>query len=326
MELSNILSTEPTLRARSTMTSSDTASMEHSQSQQEQHNTHHYPTRHATSSYSSAAPDGPYNSPVKKMGSAHMEAGPSGSHHSTPSTPPPKQVSFELLLDENSKTRARIPMRVFINPHDATNDIVATVKNFYGLYEQGVSFQDKKGNTLIASYENVQADMVVYIRVVPGHPYPQQQYGQSAFFESSPVEMQSRPSLGEPFQMAPPQPAQILDYGQPPSRPVSRIARKRSVSPQSGRGRRSVSLQKAGSRSGAKTRESSAHGSFHDYSDSEGGRGSVTSSMRARGEQFVSAEISLGNIVQEERRKRPRFESSVSLISCLHPFLEGSPG
>ena len=318
MELSNILANEP-LRARSSATPSDAGPMQRPQFQQEHPNAHHYSTRHATSSQYSSALDGPYNSPAKKLGSSQLDAGMSGSHHSTPSTLPRKQVSFELLLDKDSKTRGRIPMRVFINPHDTTNDIVATVKNFYGLYEQGVSFEDNEGNTLIASYDNVQDDMVVYIRVVPGHLYGQQEYGHSAYYASSPVDIQRRPSLGEPFHMAPPQVAQILDYGQPPSRPVSRVAQKRSTSPPVGRGRRSVSLQKAGSRSGIKTRESSAHGSLHDYSDSDGGRGSVTSSMRARGEQFASAEISLENIVQEERRKRPRFESSVSLFTS--PFL-----
>lgn len=322
MELSNILSNEPTHRTNSTMTPDDAVILQPSHSQgPEPHISRHYPTRQAISSQYPSALDGAYTSPTKRPGHSDAVTGHSGSRRSTPSAPPRKQVSFELLLDENSKTRARIPMRVFINHHDTTNDIVATVKNFYGLYEQGVSFEDNKGNTLIASYENVHDEMVVYVRVVPSHLFAHQEYGPSAYYGSSPVNGQRRPSLGEPFQLAPPAPAQILDYGQPPSRPTSRVARKRSASPQSGRGRRSVSAQKAGSRSGVKSRGSSAHESFHEdgmnvYSDSENGRGSVTSSMRARGEQFASAEISLENIVQEERRKRPRFESSVS--SC--PF------
>ncbi|KKY17098.1 putative zn 2cys6 transcription factor [Diplodia seriata] len=45
-------------------------------------------------------------------------------------------------------------MRVNIWPHDTTESIVATVKNFHGIYDgqgYGVSFEDRHGNTLIAS-------------------------------------------------------------------------------------------------------------------------------------------------------------------------------
>jgi hypothetical protein len=50
---------------------------------------------------------------------------------------------------------------------------------------------------------------------------------------------------------------------------------------------------------------------MHGYSDSDGGHGSVTSSRKARSE--MTADISLGNILQEGRRKRAKFESSVRL-------------
>jgi hypothetical protein len=231
---------------------------------------------------------------------------------------PPKKVSFELLLDETTKTRARIPMRVVINPHDTTDSIIATVKNWYGIYEgHGVSFEDVHGNTLIARYENVLHDMIIYVRIIPGQPYPSsappytQQYGAIL------SEPQRRLSLGEPFQMPPPHPT--LDHSQAPSRPTSRLARKRSASPPAtGRGR-SVSQQKRGSRSELRSRNSSSHGSYREdamngYSDSDGGQSSVTGSRKARSEQFASAEISLENVLQDSRRNRPKFDSSVSSI------------
>lgn len=60
----------------------------------------------------------------------------------------PKNITFELLLDENVKARARFPMRVQIYHHDTTDSIVITVKNFYGIYDytiSGVSFEMKMG-------------------------------------------------------------------------------------------------------------------------------------------------------------------------------------
>ncbi|PGH00922.1 hypothetical protein AJ79_08077 [Helicocarpus griseus UAMH5409] len=236
------------------------------------------------------------------------------SQQPSPCSPSPKHVAFELLLDENSKVRARIPMRVQIFPHDTTDSIVTTVKNFYGIYEgaaSGVSFEDENGITLIARYENLRNNMTVYVRVIPCHSYPDN-YSQAGYYGH--MEGRQRPSLGEPFQHQSQQPAQAPDYGHSPSRPHSRVARKRSISP-AGRGRRSVSAQKAPSRSGIKSRGSSTHGSFHDdalaaYSDNDDDHGSMTGSRKARSEQFASSEISMDNILQDGRRKRPKFESS----------------
>jgi hypothetical protein len=242
--------------------------------------------------------------------------------HST--TTPPKKVSFELILDETTKTRARIPMRVVINPHDTTDSIIATVKNWYGIYEgHGVSFEDVHGNTLIARYENVVHDMVIYVRIIPGQPYPSSAPPYIQHYGTVPPEPQRRLSLGEPFQMPPPHPT--LDHTQAPSRPTSRLARKRSASPpNSGRGR-SISQQKRGSRPDLRSRNSSSHGSHHDeamngYSDSDGGQSSITGSRKARSEQFASAEISLENVLQDGRRNRPKFDSSV----CSFPSSKDS--
>ncbi|KAL2819133.1 hypothetical protein BJX63DRAFT_28551 [Aspergillus granulosus] len=227
----------------------------------------------------------------------------------------PKNVAFELLLDENPKVRARIPMRVQIYPHDTTDSIVTTVKNFYGIYDSaasGVSFEDENGITLIARYENLRNNMTVYVRVIPMQAYTEG-YG-DRYYGGNPVDNRKRPSLGEPFQMATAMQAmQQSEHGQPPSRPASRVARKRSVSP-SGRSRRSASQHKQTSRPAIKSRGSSTHGSLHDdatYSDSDGGYGSVSGSKKPRSEQhFASSDISMENILQDGRRKRPKFESS----------------
>lgn len=227
----------------------------------------------------------------------------------------PKKVAFELLLDEGSKTRARIPLRVLINPHDTIDSIVTTVKNFYGIYEgHGISFEDDKGNTLIVRHENFVDDMTVYVRTVVG---PQAIF--HAYQALPGPDMHGRASLGEPFQMLPPQSADH-GHGHSPSRLTSRLARKRSTSPQFGRGRRSVSQQKAGSMSNTASRGSSAHGSYQDDGDSDGGQSSITGSRKARSEQFASAEISMENVLKDGRRTGPMFESSVSRFHILHGF------
>ncbi|KAJ5123298.1 hypothetical protein N7448_009395 [Penicillium atrosanguineum] len=215
-------------------------------------------------------------------------------------SPVPKNVAFELLLDENSKVRARIPMRVQIYPHDTTDSIVTTVKNFYGIYDgtaSGVSFEDEHGTTLIARYENLKNNMTVYVRVIPIQPFG------DSFYGGFPAE-RKRPSLGEPFQMVDGM-APVMDQ---PSRPSSRLARKRSTSP-SNRSLRSASQHKQASRSGIKSRGSSIHGGYPDedpgLSDTDS-----TYTRKSRGDTFASSEISMENILQDGRRKRPKFDSS----------------
>lgn len=230
---------------------------------------------------------------------------------------PPKHVSFELLLPQSPQHRARLPMRVNIYPHDTTDSIITTVKNFYGLYERkGVVFEDRHGNTLIARYENFSHDMVVYVRVTAEDPDLDD-------FSSGPREATTprRARLEEPFQMLPP----ALNHHQGPL-PGSRAAVRQSHSPQPGRGRRSASAStnpRPRGRQMAKSRGTSSHGSFADpngdlntYSDSDGGNASVTSSRRGRKEHVASADISLDNIVEGGRRKRAKFDSSVS-VSCM---------
>jgi hypothetical protein len=230
---------------------------------------------------------------------------------------PPKQVTFEYILPEAPQLpdapqqRARLPMRVNIWPHDATDSIITTVKNFYGLYEvRGLSFEDKDGCTLIARYENFENRQTVHVRV----------NDEVASSNGTPRTSMSprRLVLGAPFEMPPPHSNQV----QPGSRPSSRAAHHRSMSPHHNRDRRSVSVStnpKSRSRPSNKGRTGSAHGSFADInghfgadgSDSDGGNGSVTSSRRGKIDVVASAEISVENIVEGGRRKRARFDSSV---------------
>ena len=304
MDVSNLLSQQD----------SQQACEQTNRSRRDQSHSHQYHTRQSMSTNSSL--DQSY---VGSSTNPIFDQNPSGfPYNISHATPSPKNVTFELQLDGASAYRARLPMKVQIFPHDNTDSIVTTVKNFYGLYEgtsKGVSFEDEQGNTLIARYENFNNNMVVNVRVIPDYTQRIDFQGQMPYGSPSKV-----PQLDEIPHMLPPQPAQILHYGQPPSRPASRVSRKQSASPKAGRGRRSASAQKNRSRSGLKNRGTSFQAGMDElnsdtingYSSSDGGAGSVTSSRKARSEQLASAEISVDNIVEGNRRKRAKFESSVS--------------
>ncbi|KAL8698791.1 MAG: hypothetical protein Q9224_001693 [Gallowayella concinna] len=288
--------------------------------QQNQQRAHHYPTRHSVSNNTQSVfrePDGPASHDQGYNGRAHEGQ---AMYDSSIATASPKNVAFVLLFG-GPNARARLPMRVRIFPHDTTDSILTTVKNFYGLYDgaaTGVSFEDERGNTLIARYENLRNDMIVYVRVVPDYSPPQIQHGHSEWTSTSPIGSGRAPRLEEAFQMPPPAQLSHHNVHEPVSRPGSRLARERSLSPRTGRNRRSVSAQKHRSHSGFKSRETSLPRTMEEphsdgmniYSDSDGAGGSVTSSRKARSEQLASAEISVDNIVEGGRRKRAKFESS----------------
>ncbi|KAL8688936.1 MAG: hypothetical protein Q9218_005274 [Villophora microphyllina] len=281
---------------------------------------HQYPTRHSLSANIDPItnpPNGPSSDLAGYDGYPHTAQ---TGHESPISASLPKNVAFELLFD-GPNNRARLPMRVQIFPHDTTDSIIATVKNFYGLYDgvaTGVSFEDDQGNTLIARYENLRNNMVVYVRVIPDYSHSPFQPGRMAWNSGSPASSGRVPHLGDAIQMPPPQLSQHTSYEQPTSRPGSRVARKRSSSPRASRSRRSVSAQQSFGWSGVKSRDTSLprtaeetnNDGLNVYSDSDGGAGSVTSSRKARSEQLASAEISVDNIVEGGRRKRAKFESS----------------
>lgn len=204
------------------------------------------------------------------------------------STASPKNVAFELLIVDSPQYRARLPMRVQIYPHDTTDSIVTTVKNFYGLYSgptgsKGVSFEDSDGNTLIARYENFSNNMRVYVRVFEEYPAEPVAYGahnhHQAYAASAP------PGAGghQPFGPAdaynghsPPAHGSLQSPPQVP-RPLSRNERHRSRSPGG-------------------------------YSSDEG-----ASSARLK-DHLGNTDISVENIVEGGRRKRAKFESSVRCL------------
>ena len=269
---------------------------------------HQYPTRRSMSANESNV-----RGAITPTNTSYFPVDPGTPSPYNPQTqsPAPKHVAFELQLDGSSNYRARLPMRIRIFPHDTTESIVTTVKNFYGLYEgatKGVSFEDSAGNTLIARYENFQNNMTVYVRVI--QDYSKQVDTHPQYPMATP---QDSLRLGEVPQFLPPQPAQILHYGQLPSRPTSRASRKQSTSPKMGKG-----PSKHRSRTGVKSTGSSFQRQLDEInsdtingSDSDGGAGSVTSSRKARSEQLATAEISVDNILAGNRRKRAKFESSV---------------
>ncbi|KAK2000368.1 hypothetical protein LX36DRAFT_434071 [Colletotrichum falcatum] len=227
----------------------------------------------------------------------------------------PKNVAFELLFTESPQYRARLPMRVQIYPHDTTDSIVTTVKNFYGLYSgptgsKGVSFEDENGITLIARYENFRNNMVVYVRVIEEPPSASGPFVAPAY-HNPPLSAQPYYE-GNAYPLQPPP-----RFGQEISRPSSSTSRRRSPSPNVGRGRRSGSANtnpKKGRSRSSKNRDTAANGHADIYSDSvngyssgDGAPGSSSSRMK---EQIGNTEISLENIVEGGRRKRAKFESS----------------
>ncbi|KAK2589507.1 hypothetical protein QQS21_012816 [Conoideocrella luteorostrata] len=232
----------------------------------------------------------------------------------------PKNVAFELLFLDSPQYRARLPMRVQIYPHDTTDSIVTTVKNFYGLYSsptssKGVSFEDEHGNTLIARYENFRNNMVVYVRVIEEPPVTSGPIGQQSTFHQPPISNAAESYYeqdGYQYQ-------QQYDqrYAQEIARPSSRASRRRSQSPNCGHGRRSDSVstsERQGRAQSTRDRKSINHAHADAYSDSmngySSGDGAPSSTSTKTKEQLGNTDISIENIVEGGRRKRAKFESS----------------
>lgn len=290
MELSNLLSTEMSQQHATNPRVAPTSQY------------HSYPIGYAMPDNIHAIMDNPHHMPHGAVGTGPVLS---------PTKAAPKPVTFVLLLPETPQFRARLPMRVNINAHDTTNSITTTVKNFYGLYDSGVSFGDSNGNTLSTSYDNFEHDMTVYVRVVmeQGHGY-----NMYSMATSQGAVALRKPHLDEPCQMLPPSQH---------SRPTSRTVWKRSASPHQNRDRRSASVSTQGKqrpRPDLKSWGSSTHGSVADvnsdaangYSSSNSGEVSGSSFRKTENDLVASAEISVENIVKGGRRKRAKFESSVS--------------
>ncbi|KAI2623461.1 hypothetical protein GGS21DRAFT_343319 [Xylaria nigripes] len=207
----------------------------------------------------------------------------------------PKHVQFELLFPQSPQYRARLPLRVQIYPHDDTESIISTVKNFYGLYHgvAGISFEDDRNNTLIARYENFSNNMVVHVRVIEDSPQPVGSFNSSAFQQAS-------------MEYSTHQPGHHI------SRPGSRTSRRRSPSPNGNGGRRSTSVSTNPAAKKSRSRSTKNHNSSYDdsvngYSSGDGAAGSVSSKAK---DQIGNTDISVENIVEGGRRKRAKFESS----------------
>lgn len=261
--------------------------------------THQYSMRHAAGTNLQnifAMPYSPYGQ--RALRGQDGAAAPAGYTRGSPAKKDQKHVVFQLIDPEDSRFQARLPMRVMISTHDTTESIITTVKNFYGLYECGVSFENREGISIVAGYDNFEKDMTVFVRVVP---QPASTHKEPARDSASP----KKPSLGAPFM---PQPSP----GHSPSKNGARSAGVRSMSPQSDIGRRSMSAAPGGKPrpQRTKSKDNSAMGDDAGYSSGDNGGGSVTSSRRSKTE-LVNAEISVDNIVEGGRRKGA-FESSVS--------------
>lgn len=224
----------------------------------------------------------------------------------------PRSVKFELVTD-STQYRARLPMRVQIYPHDTTESIITTVKNFYGLYPSatscpGVSFEDEHGNTIIGRYENFRHNSVVYVRVRDGPPTPGPHAAQPSQPGAQSFYTQDGLAIQGPQQQS-----------QHASRPGSRSSRRRSVSPTNVHERRSASTSTNGRHArprsnrsrgpGSQTHNDAHSDSMNGYSSGDNAPGSSSGKSK---EQIGSTEISLDNIVEGGRRKRAKFESSVS--------------
>lgn len=268
---------------------------------------HQYATRNGQSTQDSQQNTRPYTSnmqrPSKGNGAAPVAAATPYPRHS-PAKKDQKHVLFQLIGHHDPRIQARLPMRVMISPHDNTDSIIASVRNFYGLYDYGVSFETCDGISIIAAWDNFDSDMTVFVRTVPLPP-PSEHTRDSV----SP----KKASLGAPFEMRPPVHS--------PSRSAVRSAGIRSVSPQSDTGRRSASAA-PGHRSRSqkvKSKDNSVVGDHEGYSSDNNDNGSVASSRRSKAEE-IKAEITVDNIVEGGRRKRA-FESSVRCCLNILPFL-----
>ncbi|KAI5368005.1 Putative zn(2)-C6 fungal-type DNA-binding domain-containing protein [Septoria linicola] len=229
----------------------------------------------------------------------HAATASSGPARGSPAKRDQKHVVFRLIDQKDPRIQARLPMRVMISPRDTTESIITTVKNFYGLYDYGVSFENEEGISIIAAPDNFDNDMNVYVRTVAPPPLPA---SETARDSASPKKL----TLGAPFEMRPP----TQSNAHSPSRSAARSAGLRSVSPQSELGRRSASVAPGGKPKThrTKSRDHSQMGDNDGYSSADNDNGSVASSRRSKAEE-IKADITVDNIVEGGRRKRA-FESS----------------
>lgn len=216
-----------------------------------------------------------------------------------------KAVYFRLRDSQNDAKMFQI------RAHDTTDSIMDTIKHMLGLsrqYDLGISLEDEDGMSFVPSYDNFVDGTTVYVRIEEsiGHNYVQRHSY----------------NLRQGAAMGAGSTASSRSYGYPNSR---------SVSPNS-RGRRSASS--SGRQRGMK--RSSLHMNSEDdrYSDDYGHDMTAQwyglppqqflpedyEGSRTKAGSVASADISVENILEGSRRKRPKFSSDVRLPAavCLH--------
>lgn len=210
-----------------------------------------------------------------------------------------KTVSFQLRgTDAEPKT-------FYIRPHDTTDSIMDTVKHLFGLsrqYELGISLEDCHGLSFIPSHENFADGMMVYVRIEDSLPRNFAHRHSYDLRRSHPAASRSSASYS---------------------------ASSRSVSPQS-RGRRSCSAAAlhgrprslkrpaAAASQAAATADADAdaepelwHPDAHWYLPHQSLLPDEEEEPRTKAASVASADISLENIVEGSRRKRPKFSADV---------------
>jgi hypothetical protein len=211
---------------------------------------------------------------------------------------PAKIVTFELVLPGGAQARARLHMRVHIWPHDDTESIVSTVKNFFGIYPTanmsvGVSFESQEGNTLIARYENFSDGMVVLVRAVEEppvelHPAYRSQAAQVNGIVARPSDHSARDAA-------------------PTNQAQSASPMRRSPTPVNGH-----NVFASGFFYKQRQQSTKNDGDYCDSvkSYSSGDSSSSSSASNRPKDPIPNTEISVENIVEGGRRKRAKFESS----------------
>lgn len=226
-----------------------------------------------------ASPGGP--------GIAHLHK---ASMSPTLSNADPKEVTFVHINEDG--LRGRIPFRVNITPSDSVDDIISTVKNFFGIYNGGsIGFEDSKGKMFIPRYENFTIGGTAFVR---GTSFPA---GDPDRF--TPAGSATQSPVKNPFPMLPPASNQPLRPAFGAMSPPPTFRRGTSAS-----GTRSKGTTPTPFQGGPIKTEDSG-----DDSDAASGKSS------RRG--VLSADVSLDNIVEGSRRKRAKFDSSVS-VGYIH--------
>jgi hypothetical protein len=211
-----------------------------------------------------------------------------------------KAVSFRLRDSHSSE-----PKTFYIRPHDTTDSIMDTVKHLFGLsraYDLGISLEDADGLSFIPSHENFTDGMTVFVRIDENLP-------QFAHRHSYNLRQSQGPN------------GTLRSSGYPVSR---------SASPNS-RGRRSVSataMQTSNGRHRPLKRSAMYQDAENDgppeFFQHDGFWYSLPHQSllpdddeepRTKAASVASADISVENIVEGSRRKRPKFSSDVR----LHP-------